>query len=245
MDPERTPAVVVAVGLGGIFEGYGLHLPLLHRTRLLPLQTLLLVDGDVFEERNRERQHFTVLGPKAMVRREALLRLAPALPVRAVHQYVRPENVAALIPDGAVVLLSPDNHATRALVSDHVRGLDNVLLIVGANDGIDETAGTDGTEGWVYVYLRKERTNHTAPLEVSHPEIREVRERGPWEQSCGALLAQGARQILQTNLLVGSWMLQLLLRYVTLPHEEAAAVAEVIGNSRTGSVVLRARPPHE
>ncbi len=238
--PSRT---VVAIGLGGIYEGYGLHLPLLHRTGQVPLHMLVLVDGDVFEEQNRGRQSFDAVGPKAVARRDQLLSLSSEVPVRALSVYVTPENVHEVIPDGATVLLSPDNHPTRKLVSDHVKTLDECLLIVGANDGIDAVAGTDGTEGWVMVYWRKEGTDLTAPIDVFHPEIGAGSERGPWEAGCGELIQQGARQILQTNLLVGQWMVHMLIRYAQLPSEEAVSIGEVAVNSRTGSVVPKPRRP--
>lgn len=238
------PQIVVAIGLGGIYEGYGLFLPHLHRTGQLPLEMLALVDGDIFEERNRIRQSFDKVGPKAEVRRRQLLHLyypdeeaEPDVIIRAFPEYVTPDNVEQLIPDEAIVLLSPDNHPTRMLVSNHVKRLRDCLLIIGANDGIDATVGTDGTEGWIVVHYRKEGKDLTPPIEVYHPEVARGTERGPWEKSCGELIAQGATQVLQTNLLVGHWMLQMLIRYTMLPPEEAVQIAEVVVNSRTGSVV--------
>lgn len=234
---------VVVIGLGGIAEGYLWQLASLHETGELPMELLTLVDGDTFEDRNRARQSFTAIGLKANVRRSQILALYESVPARAIPFYVHRGNVDALIPHGAIVLLSPDNHPTRKLVSDHAKGLDECLLIVGGNDGIDEEAGTDGTEGYAMVHYRKEGRDLTAPIEEYHQEIAEDKGPEPTEQSCGALLAQGQLQVRRTNLMVGQWMLNLLLRYLQLPREEAIQVGEVVVNSRTGSVVRYDRRP--
>lgn len=240
---SETRKHVVVIGLGGIAEGYLWQLASLHETGELPMELLLLVDGDVFEDRNRSRQSFGSLGPKAAVRRSQVLALYPRVPARACSVYVHRGNVRDYIPEGAIVLLSPDNQPTRKLVSDHVKGLDECLLIVGGNDAIDEVAGTDGTEGYAMVHYRKEGRDLTAPIDLYHPEIATDHGPEPTALSCGALLAQGQRQVRRTNLMVGHCMLNLLLRYLQMPCAEAVQVGEVVVSSRTESVVPYDRPP--
>jgi hypothetical protein len=232
----------VVIGLGGIAEGYLPQLASLHVTGELPMKLLLLVDGDSFEDRNRSRQAFTEYGQKADVRERQARALYPGVPVQAVPLYVCRANVASLIPEYSVVLVSPDNHATRKLVGEHVGRLTECLLILGGNEAFNTEAGSDGTRGSAMVYWRKEGTDRTAPL-LYHPEITEDQGPEPTELSCGELIAHGQLQVRRTNLMVGQAMLNLLLRYLQLPAEEATRVAEISVNSRTGSVVLYPRPP--
>lgn len=242
---EHNTRVVVQIGCGGIWEGYGLTVPSLHRTGELAIRMLMLVDGDTFEDRNAGRQAYHRLGPKAVVRKEQLLALypEPGFPLVVVGSYICRANVGNLISERSIVLLSPDNHPTRRLVSDHVKGLEDCLLIVGGNDGIEEEAGKDGTEGVVMVHYRKEGQDLTAPIDLFHPEIAQDAGPEPTEQSCGELAAGGAIQIRRTNLLVGQWMLNMLLRYTQLPADEAVRVSEVAMSSRTHNVVLYERRP--
>lgn len=234
---------VLAIGLGGVAEGYLWQLASLCMTGELPMKTLCLVDGDLFVEENRTRQTFGLAGPKADVRAAQLRSLYREVPVLAFGEYVCRENMRDLITEDSVVLLSPDNHPTRRLVSEQVCTLDNCLLIVGGNDGIDTVVGTDGTVGWAYAHYRKEGRNLTAPITEYHQEIAAAEGPEPTAQSCGALIADGQTQVHRTNLRVGAEMLQLLLRYLQLPDEEAIAVGEVAVSSRTGRVVPSARPP--
>lgn len=240
----KHPVPVISIGLGGIWEWYGLALPALHLSGVLPMSVLLLVDGDRFEEHNADRQCFRRLGPKAGVRHEQLSALYPTVPIQHLCAYVHRGNVGQLVTDGSVVLLSPDNHPTRRLVSDHVKTLDTCLLIVGGNDAIDEASGTDGTKGVVMVHCRQGGRDLTAPIDVYHPEIAQDTGPEPTEMSCGELLAQGrAPQVRRTNLAVGTQMLALLLRYIELPMNEAVNVAEVAVCSQTGFVVPYKRQP--
>jgi hypothetical protein len=237
--------IVAVIGLGGIYEGYGPQLPLLATSGILPLQELWLIDGDRFEKKNSLRQNIgeEVSAPKAVVRRNQLLALSPRVPIGAIPEYVSPKNVRDLIPENAVVLLSPDNHPTRYLVSRHCQTLDNVRLIVGGNSGMNDPDGRAGEVVLVQVHCRKGGRNVTAPVEVYHPEIRESREQPRWDPSCAEVISTGETQVLQTNLLVGSWMLQMLLRYLTTPWKEATEMAELALHAGKGCVVPYARPP--
>lgn len=244
METPRAARRVVVIGLGGIYEGYGPQLPLFHTTGLLPMEELYLIDGDRFDEKNRLRQHVGEIGAfKALARQEQLAATYPEVPVRAIPEYVTPENVANFICENAVVLLSPDNHPTRLLVSRHCQTLDNALLIIGANSGINDPRGIAGQYGLVHVYARKGGEDVTAPMELYHPELTTSGEPPPWDPSCAEAVSTGNPQVLATNLLVGSWMLWMLDRYCRLPWAEAQTVAEVALHVGTGSVVPYWRPP--
>lgn len=135
------------------------------------------------------------------------------------------------------MLLSPDNHATRKVVSDRAEAADNILLICGGNDGINESRHEDGTEGFVAVHCKVNGTDVTPPLTRYHRQIAEPEDRLPTDQSCAELAQAGEPQVLATNLMVGWHMALMVHRYCTLPCNEAAAVPEVWVNSRTGAVL--------
>lgn len=227
---------LVCIGLGGIFEGYGPHAFLLCQTGVLEVDMIRLVDGKKFRQENRGRQHFRKVREKAVERCEVWRHMYPGLPLRARAAFVDEANVAEIVTDGSVVLLSPDNHATRRLVSDHACTLDTVLLITGTNDAIDMEEALDGTEGQAIVHWRTDGKNRTAPITQYHDEIRNATAGLPTQLSCEEL-ARSYPQLLATNLLVGQAMILLLQRYLLQPPEEAVSIVEYGVNSREGTLV--------
>ncbi len=159
---------------------------------------LTLVDGDAFEERNADRQAFLSLGNKAKVKALELARQFEAISIRAVPEFVTPDNIETIVRAGDVVLLAVDNHKTRRLVSDYCGRLKDVTLISGGNDY---------TDGNVQVYLRCSGQDITATLTRFHPEIADPRDRSPHELTCDELSQEAAPQLLFTNLAVASGML--------------------------------------
>ena len=167
--------------------------------------TLSLVDGDAYEERNRERVHFQGFGNKAISKAEELTAICDgAVSIVPVPKYVTPRNVSRIVQEGDIVFLAVDNHATRRLVSNRCGKLLDGVLFSGGNDGIDN--GQEGTFGNVIVYVREEGKDLTHPLTRFHPEIARPKDKRPDELGC-AELAQSAPQLLFTNLAVASTML--------------------------------------
>jgi molybdopterin/thiamine biosynthesis adenylyltransferase len=157
-----------------------------------------LIDGDSFERSNAARQAFTRLGNKAEVKARELAQEFENLSLRAAPEFVTPENVSRLLKEGDIIFLMVDNHASRKLVSGHAATLADVTLISGGNDFSD---------GNVQVYLRRDGRDLTPSLSRYHPEIAQPQDRNPGELSCEELMAQGAPQLLFTNLMVASMML--------------------------------------
>jgi len=188
---------IKVIGIGGI--GCAL-LP--HLARYLHADgeraRLTLVDGDAFEVRNGDRQAFPELGNKAKVKASELARQFEGLSIRAVPEFVTPENVGRLIRSSDVVILAVDNHKTRRLVSDHCQVLFEVTLISGGNDC---------TDGNVQIYVRQAGRDVTLPLTRFHPEIADPQDRSPHEMSCDELSQEAVPQLLFTNLAVASAML--------------------------------------
>ena len=208
---------VVFIGLGGI----GMFLSKSVVTFMAGLQqalntdlgeqvSVLLVDGDEFAPSNTYRMDVPAMGNKAVVLGKEMLEKFDALKIRWKPEYVTPDNIDSIIQDGDVVLLAVDNHKTRKLVSDHCQGLDDITLISGGNDGVDD--GLRGTYGNVQVYLREDCTDLTAPITQYHPEIANPADKSPHELSCLELEGTGIPQLSLVNLAVASAMANALLR---------------------------------
>ncbi|MFQ5668118.1 MAG: ThiF family adenylyltransferase [Candidatus Binatia bacterium] len=198
------PQRYVLVGLGGI-GGLLLRLlvPFLHSLR--SRATVIAIDGDTFEERNRERMIFTRPGPKAVVLAEEMSVLYPGrVTLLPVPRYLTSRNAAELLGEGDVVFCQPDNHATRRIVERCCARLREVALFSGGNDGVED--GKTGTFGNVQVYVRAAGRNLTNPLSRFHPEIARPADRVPGAQGCAAAMAS-APQLLFTNAAVAAGML--------------------------------------
>ena len=220
MTPERAGRFVV-IGLGGV-GGLVLRLlvPFLHHDRAGEATTVLCVDGDSFEPRNRERMWFEELGPKANVLAEELARdYGDRVSLIPVPQYVTPQRARHLITERDIVFCSPDNHATRRLVERRCARLDDVALFSGGNDGVEGEA--TGTYGNVQVYLRARGRDVTNPLSAFHPEIRDPKDRVPGA-GCVATLPS-APQLLFTNAAVAASLLGAFYAWYRgeLDYEEA------------------------
>lgn len=182
--------------------------------------TLFLVDGDMYEEKNRERVVFLGGGNKAISKAQELGSICGgALPIVPVPKFVTPYNVHRLLGEQDVVFLAVDNHATRRSVSNRCRKMRDIVLISGGNDGIED--GRRGTFGNVMIYERIEGRDVTSPLTRFHPEIAEPRDKRPDEVGCLAL-ARSSPQLLFTNLAVAAAMLGTFYAWLTdgLRYEE-------------------------
>jgi len=207
---------VVFIGLGGV----GMYVSKTAATFLAGLQRampdqetdLLLVDGDEFSFSNTYRMDVPEFGNKAEALGQGMLRQfdVAGFSVRWRPQYVTPENIKEIIQEGDCVLLAVDNHKTRKLVSDHCQTLQDVTLISGGNDGVEE--GLRGTYGNVQVYLRQDARDETAPLTKFHPEIADPQDKSPHEMDCLEMESAGVPQISTVNMAVGSAMLNALMR---------------------------------
>jgi molybdopterin/thiamine biosynthesis adenylyltransferase len=193
MDTKR----IKVIGLGGI--GSYLIEPL---SRYLSHQTdyveLMLIDGDDYEDRNRQRQQFAEKGNKATVTAESLRLKFPEIHYKDKPEYVTEDNVVTLIRENDTVFLCVDNHSTRKVVSDRCEELDNVTLISGGNDE---------TDGNVIYYLRNDGEDITKPptkldSKIAHPEDKNP---GVGRQGCDASV-NDTPQLLFTNLAIASMM---------------------------------------
>lgn len=196
---------VKVIGVGGI----GLCvLPTLCRylnfnQAKFPTVQVSMIDGDTFEERNRDRQDFVEVGAKATMTAAEFRGKFPRIMFWDHPTYVTDANVIQLVREGDIVMLCVDNHKTRKLISDRAEELKNVTIISGGNDW---------TDGNVLIHIRRDGKNITLPLANKyHPEISIPRDKNPGdveEKVAGCqVLAVADPQLLITNNLIAAMML--------------------------------------
>lgn len=206
-----TDGRVIVIGLGGIGSIVCVYLTMFLASRgELPVR-LVLVDGDHFEERNRERMDVPELGNKAVAwcRQLAAKFGRPGLAIRPVDAFVREENVAEIIKEKDLVLACLDNFASRKVLSERCQELRDVVLISGGNDGVED--GERGTYGNIQVFCRRGGVARNPSLAALHPEIQHPADEVP-DLHCADLAATTAPQILFTNLAAASAMLNAFYR---------------------------------
>lgn len=163
---------------------------------------ITLIDGDSYEERNRERQRFSCCANKAEATVGQYKNEFPKIHFRSKNEYITEDNVITNVREGDIVFLCVDNHATRKVVSDRCGELDNVTLISGGNDY---------TDGNVICYIRKNGNDITRSLTDLHPKIANPEDHNPGEldsQRSGCQReTQSQPQLLFTNLAIASMML--------------------------------------
>ena len=169
-----------------------------------------IVDGDSFEERNRERQRFSKAGiNKAASMVLSLREQFPKVHFRAKEEYVTERNVVSIIREKDIVFMGVDNHATRKLVSDRCCELEEVLLISGGNSY---------TDGDVLIHWRQNNCNMTPPITQTAPDINVPKDKNPGEfteadrQGCQAQALTNP-QLIFTNLDIACCMLNCYYAY--------------------------------
>ncbi len=181
------------VGLGGI--GGWLVEPLcVHLSNSEKEQYhITLIDGDAFENKNRSRQRFTKLENKAISTCERLKeQQSQNVQLAAKALYITQDNVIRYIREDDVIFLCVDNHATRKIVSDRCKELNNVTLISGGNEL---------TDGNVIFYVRKNGKDVGKPLTELFPEIANPEDFVPGTNiGCEALIASDPQLVFTNNM---------------------------------------------
>ena len=164
---------------------------------------ITVIDGDSYEEKNRERQKFSECNNKAEETVERYKKEFPRIHFRSKAEYIVPENVISTIRENDTVLLCVDNHSTRKLVSERCSELKNVTLISGGNDY---------TDGNVICYIRKDGKDITRSPVALHDKIANPTDKNPGTYSeaersgCQQQTEQNP-QLLFTNVAIASMML--------------------------------------
>lgn len=217
------PLVFCIVGVGGIGTALADDL-----TKMLeykrPASYMILVDGDTFEEKNKERQNFGEMGRKAEVKAKELQSRFSATTIVPVAKWVVEEvpqsqgeedanadpttsdspstkiAVRDLLDEGMVVFAVVDNFMARAIICEEAENYDNIDVFMGGND--------DALFGSVYHYQRRNGEDITAQPKLWHPELLDPPDRNPGDLSCEERAKiDGGTQLVATNRMVAAYML--------------------------------------
>lgn len=173
---------VSVIGLGGIWSKLWKDTcKTMTYTKGAPKE-ILLVDGDQFSFGNLERQDMQEddeAKMKTYVYKERLDREFPKLKASIIPEFVTKKNIAKVIRPNTIVLSAVDNHKTRKLLADYVRGnrkrLKNVAVITGANDEFTANA---------HLHIVLAGKEITMGMDKCHPEIDKPADKNPGDLSC-------------------------------------------------------------
>jgi molybdopterin/thiamine biosynthesis adenylyltransferase len=202
----------ILVGAGGIGTWLAAGLVRLLEWKF-PGSALIIVDGDTFEEKNKERQDFIKLGNKAVVKAAELVPHFPNTTIIPLAKWVVDDNFAGvtdddspkitasqLIRENDVVFAVVDNFAARKIIFDAASKLNNVDVFTGGND--------DDLFGSIYHYQKRDGVEITAHPAEYHPEYNNPPDKNPGELSCqDRAQIEGGTQLLATNMAVASFIL--------------------------------------
>jgi molybdopterin/thiamine biosynthesis adenylyltransferase len=217
---------IVVVGCGGIWSRLWLNLGDLSCYTEASPKSILLIDGDVVEEKNISRQGFvrSDMGKKKSdVYGDRMKRRYPELSIRSSGEFLTQKNSAELIPDRSVVVSCVDNNMTRLQISKHAQTKHDMAVIQGGNEVWDGTS---------YLYVRESGESRVMPMEEKHESVKSPKDKNPGEMSCEERLAQkGGEQILVTNAMVAAHMAAMfhdvLSNWDAWRGKEVARTAEV------------------
>ena len=202
----------ILVGAGGIGTWLAAGLVRLLEWKF-PGSALIIVDGDTFEEKNKERQDFIKLGNKAVVKAAELVPQFPNTTIIPLAKWVVDDNFAGVVDDespkitasqlireGDVVFAVVDNFAARKIIFDAATKLNNIDVFTGGND--------DDLFGSIYHYQKRDGVEITAHPAEYHPEYDNPPDKNPGELSCqDRAQIEGGTQLLATNMAVASFIL--------------------------------------
>lgn len=159
--------------------------------------SILLVDGDIYEPKNLERQEFTSIGEnKAEAKAFELSTKFSRIEFDVFDSYVNEGNVNNVIKEGTVVFICVDNHKSRRIINNYCKTLNDVTVISGGNEL---------TDGNTQLYIRRGGRDITPDLCRYHPEIEHSESKLPDEMSCEEL-SMSEPQLYFANLGVATLM---------------------------------------
>lgn len=221
--------VIVGVGGTGGWLSMGLAASIEYSDHIDP-KVLYLVDGDTFEPKNAERQHFMNLGNKAAVRAAEIQPMYPKTVIIPDDRWVVdaiPDDheestklVTAggkkgLLKENDVVFLCVDNFKCRADVVAAAAQYKNIDVFLVGND--EEYFGS------VYHYQRVDGKDGTwNPLEFKD-ELANPPDRNPGIMSCQERAAiDGGTQFIWTNMAVAAWVGSKVNQLIFRPSESVS-----------------------
>ncbi len=172
---------ITVIGLGGI--GSSLIEPLVRFTQYNKVCEFTLIDGDLYELKNANRQRVSINElnrSKSDVCSERMRKIFDCVKINSVHTFITPTNIRRYINENDIVMMCVDNHATRKLVQEHCSRLRTVTLISGGNNY---------TDGNVQVFRKERGKILSAPITTHHPEIEFPSDKRPDEVGCDEAVA--------------------------------------------------------
>jgi hypothetical protein len=226
---------VIVVGAGGVGGWLARGISMMLEWRL-PGSALVIVDGDSYEPKNKERQAFQALGNKAIVLASELSKLydrtiiipQPFWVVSDTAQGNTEDNqennigdkivAKDLLEEGDIVFAVVDNFKARKDLFDAAKEFKNIDVFTGGND--------DDLYGSIYHYQRREGEEVTMhPAEMADEYINPP-DRNPGEMSCQERAElKGGTQLVATNMAVASWLLSRVQKAIF--ENEEPAMSEV------------------
>ena len=208
----QTERRFILIGAGGIGTWLAAGLVRLLEWKY-PGSALIIVDGDTFEEKNKERQDFTKIGNKASVKAYELSAQFNKTTIIPVPKWIVGDNfegvadaespkikASDLLSENDVVFAVVDNFAARKIIFDAASRLSNIDVFTGGND--------DALFGSIYHYQRRDNKDVTEHPVVTHPEYDNPPDKNPGELSCQERSQiEGGTQLLATNMAVASFLL--------------------------------------
>lgn len=228
----------IIVGTGGIGSWFAQGLARMCQYKA-PNSIVILVDGDTYEPKNKERQAFKQYGNKAKV---LAAELTPEFPdtffvpeaawivaedsPRASKgaQEGEEEGIKYLTPtqllqENDVVYTLVDNFAARQIIFSAAYNYQNIDILTGGND--------DKFEGNIYHFRRRNGVNITEDPAEKHVELANPQDRNPGELSCQERQeVEGGTQLLATNMAVAAHLIARTHRAI-FGDEMDPATAEV------------------
>jgi molybdopterin/thiamine biosynthesis adenylyltransferase len=203
----------VVVGAGGI--GTWLISGLVRMLEWkFPGSGLVIVDGDNYEQKNKERQDFGKLGNKAAVKAAELTPQFPSTTIIPLSRWVVADDLTGvsvdedsprikasdLLQENDIVFAVVDNFAARKIIFDAARKFNNIDVFTGGND--------DSLFGSIYHYQRRDGVDVTEHPVSFHPEYESPPDKNPGELSCQERSKiEGGTQLLATNMAVAALLL--------------------------------------
>lgn len=220
----------VLVGAGGIGTWLAAGLVRLLEWKY-PGSALIIVDGDNYEPKNKERQDFTKIGNKAVVKAHELTPQFTNTMIIPIPKWVVADDFSGvtdeespkitasqLISENDIVFAVVDNFAARKIIFDAASKLQNIDVFTGGND--DELFGS------IYHYQKRDGIEITEHPVNFHPEYDNPPDKNPGELSCQERSEiEGGTQLLATNMAVASFILGRV--HKTIVHNQNPEETEI------------------
>jgi len=173
------------------------------------------IDGDLYEEKNKQRQNFKGGGNKATNQKLKYLDIYPDILFKDLTVYIEEHNINEIINEDDIIFVCVDNHATRKLISDYAETLNNITIISGGNDY---------TDGNVQLFIKKDGVKMAPSLTDYHEEIKNPDDKNPSQMGCEELAKSGTPQLLFSNITAAiymAWMFYNIIKnnIIGMPNE--------------------------